>query len=481
MALLRQPPGSTLNGRPVWYHVSLVRRLSVERFSVAAAWLKRILILLSIALISLQWANTRIMMLRMNQSSAPVIPSTYYFYHSMATGFREGRVGQVDLAAIRRHADLHDAWAPFERLPREATHEWVSFYTLDIGYSFLVEIARLAFPRLPDNHLRALALQLWADAALVVVVYFLFAQWHIVLGMAAAYLYVSNGPFYNLVSIPFYYYWDIPITFAVLGALLLAYRQPRQTAFWLTLGGLVLGYAVWLRGSWWPLSAFLCLVAAFTPVLRRKLLLSIIVFGVIAAPQVVRSTWLRGQLTFTTRTVWHVALVGLGYYPNPYGLEARDEVIVKLTRDKYGVEFRSDDNIAYEEAAKKEFMEIWRKDRGFVIRSFFGRLKESIAGSTQTSVLSFLFLSNVTYRVLSLIGFIAMVARGGDRRLLALASGGMYIIYVVLTSLFYFVGLAYDNVSQVTLFVLFMGLLDAVWSGAARVVPRLAVRTRAYA
>jgi hypothetical protein len=35
------------------------------------------------------------------------------------------------------------------------------------------------------------------------------------------------------------------------------------------------------------------------------------------------------------------------------------------------------------------------------------------------------------------------------------------VTYVGLTSLFYFVGLAYDNVSQVSLFILLMGLLDA--------------------
>ena len=35
---------------------------------------------------------------------------------------------------------------------------------LDVGYSFIVEAARLAFPSLPDNHLRAPALQLVMDA-----------------------------------------------------------------------------------------------------------------------------------------------------------------------------------------------------------------------------------------------------------------------------------------------------------------------------
>ncbi len=42
----------------------------------------------------------------------------------------------------------------------------------------------------------------------------------------------------------------------------------------------------------------------------------------------------------------------------------------------------------------------------------------------------------------------------------------MYAIYVVLTCVFYYVGLAYDNVPEVTLFVLFMGGIEAACSDA---------------
>jgi len=424
-------------------------------------WLKRGLLGAAIAVIALQWANNRIEMVKTYQySPTPVLPATYYVYHSMATGLREGRIGQVDLLAVRAHANKHEPWAPFERMPRDGPHQWVSFYTLDIGYSFVVELARLAFPTLPDNQLRALALQVLFDAALVLFVYYLFSQWHLGFGLLAAYLYASNGVFYDLVSFPYYYYWDVPLTFFVLGALALAYRRPAESTVWLTSAALALGFGVWLRGSWWPLSLFLCLVAAATPALRKNLLVPVIVFATVATPQVVRSSWLRGELAFTTRAVWHVALVGLGYYPNPYGLEARDEVVFKLTKDKYGVEFPEEDNSAHERAARQEYFSIWRKDPGFVIRSSLGRLKESVTG--KTTVLSFLFLSNVAYRILCVIGLVAMVWRGGDRRLLGIAAAGMYAIYVGLTCVFYFVGLAYDNVSQVTLFVMFMGLFDTM-------------------
>ena len=148
--------------------------------------------------------------------------------------------------------------------------------------------------------------------------------------------------------------------------------------------------------------------------------------------------------------MWHVALVGLGYSPNPYGLRAEDGVIFDLTRDKYGVTFRSENDWMHDQAAQKEFFSISEKDRGFVIRSFLGRLKESVADSTQTSVLSFLFFSNVTYRVVCLVTFLLMVWRGGEERILVVAAASSYAIYVVLTCAFYFVGLAYDNLSEVT-------------------------------
>jgi hypothetical protein len=388
----------------------------------------------------------------------------------MATGFREGRFGQVDLAALQRYFALKDPSAVYERLPRDAVHQWVNYYTLDIGYSFIVEAARLAFPTLPDNHLRALALQVVADAALVVFVYFIFSQWSLWLGLLAAFLYSSQYAFSVLVSFAYYYYWDIPLTFVVLGSIVLAWHRPASATLWLTLAGLALGCGVWLRGSWWPLSVWVLAVTAISPALRKKLIVPVITFTVLATPQVVRSSLARGQLTFSTRAVWHVAMVGLGYYPNPYGLELHDEVVFKLTKDKYGVPFRSEDYYAHDQAAKKEFLSIWRTDRGFVVRSFWGRLKASVLGRTESSAPSFLFFPNVAYRLACLAGFVAMILRGSEKRLLAFASAGLYAIYVVLTSAFFYVGVAYSNVSEVTLFVLFIGGIEAACHAARRIV-----------
>src|SRR5262249_34441673 len=130
-----------------------------------------LLIAVAVVMIALQWINTRIAILRMNQNpSQPVVLATYPIYHSMATGMREGRIGQVDLLAVRDYALLNNVSAPFERRPRDAEHQWVNSYTLEVGYWFIVEAAGLAFPRLPDTHLRALAMHLAFDVVVVALV-----------------------------------------------------------------------------------------------------------------------------------------------------------------------------------------------------------------------------------------------------------------------------------------------------------------------
>src|SRR4051812_6337351 len=147
-------------------------------------WLRRALLAAADILIGLHLINTRISILRTNQSAAnPIVLATYDIFHDMAPGPAHGRLGQIDLLAIARHAATKDPWAPYERLPPEGEHQWVDFYTLDIGYSFIVEAARLAFPSLPDNHVRSLALQVVADAALLFFLFFIFSQWSTALGL----------------------------------------------------------------------------------------------------------------------------------------------------------------------------------------------------------------------------------------------------------------------------------------------------------
>jgi hypothetical protein len=70
------------------------------------------------------------------------------------------------------------------------------------------------------------------------------------------------------------------------------------------------------------------------------------------------------------------------------------------------------------------------------------------------------------------LSLVAMILRGGEKRLLGLAAAGMHTIYVVLTCLFYILTLAYQGVSEVTLLILFIGGLEAVFYAIERAVGR---------
>jgi hypothetical protein len=137
--------------------VSPRRAFSLKMLPIAAA----------VAVISLQWVNARIAVLRNKDNAGKVVVlSGYYIYHGMATALKEGRVGQIDRARFLQFDSAHDPFAEYKPLAPGVAPRWVSYYTLDIGYSFIVQIARMTFRSLPDNALRALALQFWVDAML---------------------------------------------------------------------------------------------------------------------------------------------------------------------------------------------------------------------------------------------------------------------------------------------------------------------------
>src|SRR5262249_27169024 len=82
-----------------------------------------------------------------------------------------------------------------------------------------------------------------------------------------------------------------------------------------------------------------------------------------------------------------------------------DGAVFALTRAKHGVQARTEDYYEHDMAAKDEFVSLWRSDRPFIIRSFLGRLRDSLAGTTKTSVDSVPWLSNLVYRLACLACF----------------------------------------------------------------------------
>jgi hypothetical protein len=434
-----------------------------------------------LAALALLWINSRILILRHDQDPRnPTVLSAYPVYHGLAVALEEGRLGQLDVARYERYDALRDPFAPYPPPSPPELARFVPYYSYDIGYAFVVEAARLAFASLPDNFLRSLALQALADAILLLLVVRLFWRWHPITGLFAGFLYVGNRAILHLMSVPLYYFWDVPLAFALIGLAMLAWQAPERSGRPLAWAGAALGFGVWLRGSWWPLAAvfFLCLFAVAAT--RRRVVGALVVFAVVSAPQVARSSLARGTAALSTRVAWHVALVGLGYYPNSYGLRADDESVFARVCERYGVRARIEDYGAYDEAARREYLSILRRDPAFVLRSFLGRFVESLLGVTATSSPRPMpGVPNALFRALAACGLLVMVRAGGARRAVALLAFGLLVVYVFVTSLFYFVGLVYDNVPQVALITLLVGLFDALRQWARELAERRAATTRA--
>jgi len=413
--------------------------------------------------LALLWLYSRIVAFELYQGRAnPVVPSAYYVYHGIAVALENGHVGQLDLVRYRDHYSIGNPRAEYPAERPGSRPEFVDYFSLDIGYAFIVELARVLFPTFPDNYLRVLGLQLLVDCAMIAMAFHVFSKWGLGFGLAGALAYVCNAVFARLVVIPLYYFWDVPISLTLFGAVVLALHSPRQARGLLVAAGALLGFAVWVRASWWPLAAVYFGIIVAAPALRSKLLAAVAVFAVVAAPQVWRSSHARGHLALSSRATWHVALTGLGYYPNQHGLEPSDESVFRLTRERHGIVYRLQDYGPHDEAAKLEYLALLRKDPRFVVESFLGRLWESMTGTTSTSARAYPGVPNPLHRALCVLGFVVMHRRGGSRRLIAWIAGGWFVTYVGLTSLFYIVGLAYDNVSQVCLLFLSIGLLEAV-------------------
>ena len=429
-------------------------------------WRRDVAVLTAALLLILPWAYSRIVVFEVYQGRTnPIVPSAYYAYHGMAVALESGHVGQLDLLRYRAHRSMGDPRAEYPPADAGGRTEFVDYYSLDAGYAVIVEVARFLFPTFPDSFLRVLGLQLLVDCAMIAFVFFVSSRWGLGVGAATTLAYVCNAVFARLVAIPLYYYWDVPIGLALLGAVLVALETPRRAGVLLGAAGALLGFAVWVRASWWPLAVVYFGLVASSRVLRSRLLPAVVIFAVVAAPQVWRSSHARGHLALSTRATWHVAMTGLGYYPNPYGLEPSDESVFRLTQERHGVAFLMQDYGPHDEAAKLEYLAILRRDPRFVWTSFFGRLWESVTGTTSDSASAYPGLPNPLHRGLCLLGFVVMHLKGGARRLVAWIAGSWFVTYVALTSLFYIVALAYDNVSQVCLLILFMGLLEAVVRG----------------
>jgi len=177
----------------------------------------------------------------------------------------------------------------------------------------------------------------------------------------------------------------LPILVGALGVVLLASASP-----WRERGVLV---RFWRLPRWWVRPAVAVgLVIAY---------LSIGTFG-LAGVRAYRNHVIHqpnfGSTWPTQHPFWHNAYIGLGYLPNPYGIEWNDLVAADaVQRARPGTGFLTKE---YEATLRHQYAEIARHDPGFVLRNVWMKARVLVADAVSRFWPAFLLLP-----VALLVGF----------------------------------------------------------------------------
>jgi hypothetical protein len=123
----------------------------------------------------------------------------------------------------------------------------------------------------------------------------------------------------------------------------------------------------WLRAGWKRRIAVGVLVAL------AYVSISPVAIGTLRA---YRDTWAGRDLGAglpTAHPFWHPTYLGLGYLPNPYGIQWDDSVAAAaVERDDPGAPYLSE---RYENSLKRQFFTILQRDPGFVGRTYLAKLR----------------------------------------------------------------------------------------------------------
>src|SRR5258705_8178475 len=255
---------------------------------------------------------------------APIMHANYYTFHEMSVRLDEGgHFGNINVTRLVRETSpymVYDATVP-------SNSTYGDYYTLDVGFAYVVHAARRLFVQLPDNFLRTLAFQGVADLIGLAAIYGFLPYLGWLPAIMGAAFYATNPVLGYVVTLTFYYFWDGVLTIAVLGLLLagtwpVGRRRSRYIGAALLMGmGLALRLGTALRASWGP---YAVVMLAALPLFRRTrpaIPVAALVFAVAAAPTIVRASRAEGHFATSTRMTWHTAHAALGKFPNLLGLE----------------------------------------------------------------------------------------------------------------------------------------------------------------
>jgi hypothetical protein len=351
----------------------------------AKPW-QQALFILGLFLVFAVWFGTRVY--TYNYFQRPDNPVTHpmtKIYHDMAVSLDEGReLGEVNVTRIIRNKN--DKPTKPYNTQVQPNDSYQQFKPLDPGYGVIYAAARHIFYFIPDTIQRPIMLQLFCDAVILFLLFFTFYAWGWLPAVAAGLLYSTNIVFANAAATPWYHFWDGAICTITLIHLLWLYRAAkighRPQLFLILLAlvvGTVLGMGVWIRSSWFVFAPVIFGVCLFSKTLRPWLIYMVVAYGLLAGTMVMRATDLRnGELSYSTRMSWHTAFQGLGRHPNPYGIEDNDLYLFERTKNNFGVDYNLTDYTTQDQAIKKDYLALWQKDPGFIVRSISQRIFSNI-------------------------------------------------------------------------------------------------------
>jgi hypothetical protein len=445
------------------------------------------LVLFSVAAVLLYfWATSRIPRMADYQTPPhPIMHGNYYSYHDMSEQWDQGkRPGTLNMTKNGQYNLLGNPYADYAKFqPPQKQEYFCDFYDLDIGFLFPIDLARRLFGVLPDNYLRTVAFQLLVDVVAMGGIFTSLIGWGLLPATGSAYLYATNAPLGMQVSLAFYYFWDAITALASLLTILALYRSARARGInWRSVVlsivlGAILGFGIWLRSSWAAYSFVLVGLLLFSRTMRKYAPITAVVLLVCASYPIVRASRLLGHPAMTTRQSWSAAFEALGKDPNPYGLENDDQYLFDVAREKYGAVDNNCQGWKRDAALKKEYQEIWRKDRAFIIRSIANRMYLGFLsnGARQDDV------GDRNALILAILGCGWMVLRGGARRWLAIPTAALFVVSTASICLVYFMTAHYNGVSQVCLALLAAGTFDLIGYFLPRSIRFAPLKRRAQA
>src|SRR5262249_20811324 len=153
-------------------------------------------------------------------SATQPICTTFYPFLGLADGLVHGRFGELDANLVTEYTLHHAPYQGFSEFPRATPADFHPWYTTDIGYAFLVQLARVLFPALPDNYFRSQALQAFIDFFATAGLFLLLRRWGQPVALTAVLLYALSPHVGYQTAVAFYYYWEYPLVLLVLAGVL---------------------------------------------------------------------------------------------------------------------------------------------------------------------------------------------------------------------------------------------------------------------